>query len=138
MLFTISIGYNACVLCYGQTGSGKTFSLFGNPGEIDKLHEKVVANNYIPPPPFDHRAVAVATADNSINQAIAASLASMKFDDSTGVVLRSMVELLEAKFQLNEQGIKVSLSAQFIEIYNESVSCLAYIGILDLTYSFQW
>lgn len=41
--------------------------------------------------------------------------------DSAGIVVRACVQLLEAKEVLSKRGVYVSLSAQFVEIYDEKV-----------------
>jgi hypothetical protein len=41
---------------------------------------------------------------------------------SAGIVVRACVQLLEAKEVLSKHGVFVSLSAQFVEIYDEKVS----------------
>ena len=47
---------------------------------------------------------------------------------SAGIVLRACVQLLEAKSMLQrQQGILVSFTGQFVEIYDEKVICGAVI-----------
>ena len=42
--------------------------------------------------------------------------------ESAGIVVRACVQLLEAKETLSKCGVFISLSAQFVEIYDEKVS----------------
>ena len=45
---------------------------------------------------------------------------------STGLVVRNCVELLAAKEAMASNGFQVSLSAKFIEIYEEQVDNFTY------------
>eukprot|EP01036_Dinobryon_divergens_P032793 gene32793-42451_t len=94
----VMTGFNACILCYGQTGSGKTYTFFGPDEELgaDELFTL------------------------SENNKSAASLAEC-LPKSTGLVVRNCVELLAAKECMAAKGFQVSLSAKFIEIYEEQV-----------------
>jgi len=88
-------GFNACVLAYGQTGSGKTFSLFGPPGWLRQFQDGGGCSS----------APGVA--------------------ECHGVVVRSVCELLEAAQRMNEAGVAhVSISAQYVQVYREVVTCL--------------
>ena len=62
--------------------------------------------------------------------------------DSAGIVVRACVQLLEAKEALSKRGVYVSLSAQFVEIYDEKVrepECICvcvYVCLLSLFFCF--
>ena len=50
------------------------------------------------------------------------SMTHYTIPEGTGMVIRSCMELLQAKEQLlEEQNIQVTLTGQFVEIYNENV-----------------
>lgn len=102
-VLSVMNGYNACILCYGQTGSGKTFTLFGDLNSIEKLHDKHVAN---------HMVVSGDVAEEVL------------VDETCGVVLRTFLELLEAKACMKLQHIQVDIGVQFVEIYNEKATDL--------------
>lgn len=123
-------GYNACVLAYGQTGSGKTFSLFGDPVSTEKLYNKYVAAGTVV-----GAAVAVGAVQGAPPKAVVREpceaeaevfdARSVRLDDSAGMVVRCFLELLEAKSQLTQQQrMHVAITAQFVEIYNETVTDL--------------
>jgi len=44
---------------------------------------------------------------------------------NAGIVLRAAHELFEAVANFQQQGVRVSISAQYVQIYGETVSCLA-------------
>jgi len=44
---------------------------------------------------------------------------------SAGIVLRAANELFEAVTNFKQRGVRVSISAQYVQIYGETVSCLA-------------
>lgn len=87
-------GFNSCIMCYGQTGSGKTYTFFGPDGELD------------------------ATVLDRLNQDCA------ELPPSSGIVVRACMELLAAREQLLKNGINVSFTAQFVEIYEEQATDL--------------
>jgi Kinesin motor domain len=43
---------------------------------------------------------------------------------STGIVMRACLEILQAKKDLAVRGIQLTISAQFVEIYEEQVTDL--------------
>ena len=88
-------GFNASLLCYGQTGSGKTHTIFGP----DKLLKGIMDG------------------DDTL----------LEHKDA-GVVLRAIAELIAYGVRLKEQqdgsGVVLSLSASYVEIYQETVTDL--------------
>jgi len=53
---------------------------------------------------------------------------------STGIVMRACLELLQAEKDLAVRGIRVTISAQFVEIYEEQVTDL--LSATDGRYEF--
>ena len=90
-------GFNASLLCYGQTGSGKTHTIFG-PDELLK---------------------GIMDGDDML----------LEHKDA-GVVLRAIAELIAYGVRLKEQqdgngdNVVLSLSASYVEIYQETVTDL--------------
>mmetsp|Transcript_25467 Transcript_25467/g.42490 ORF Transcript_25467/g.42490 Transcript_25467/m.42490 type:complete len:864 (+) Transcript_25467:35-2626(+) len=95
---TVLNGFNACIMCYGQTGAGKTYTFFGPDGTLEKQQQQ------------PHRS-------SSKQQ-------QQQDQDLHGIVVRSCEELLRAKECLALNGITVSYTAQFVEIYEEQVTDL--------------
>eukprot|EP01035_Chromulina_nebulosa_P023896 gene23896-31010_t len=62
--------------------------------------------------------------DNFLNYNINISNDEIIIPNNVGIVLRACIDALQSKQVLELQGINVSLSAQFIEIYDESVTDL--------------
>ena len=59
--------------------------------------------------------------------------------DSAGIVVRACVQLLEAKEALSKRGVYVSLSAQFVEIYDEKVrepECICVCVCVSIVFIF--
>eukprot|EP00607_Mallomonas_marina_P010567 CAMPEP_0182422368 /NCGR_PEP_ID=MMETSP1167-20130531/8037_1 /TAXON_ID=2988 /ORGANISM="Mallomonas Sp, Strain CCMP3275" /LENGTH=647 /DNA_ID=CAMNT_0024600377 /DNA_START=372 /DNA_END=2315 /DNA_ORIENTATION=+ len=90
-------GFNSCLMCYGQTGSGKTHTMFGPEGALEThqwhLHHSLMSSKD----------------------------PTRGITDASGLVVRACAELLKGKSQLGEKGVRVNLSAQFVEIYNEQL-----------------
>lgn len=89
-------GFNACVLCYGQTGSGKTHTMFGPEGTLAK-----------------------ATREFKLGVPLS----------DAGVVFRACEEVLRAAEDLADAPtpdgvVRLSITAQYVDIYNERVTCL--------------
>jgi kinesin family protein 5 len=90
-------GFNASLLCYGQTGSGKTHTIFGP----DKLLKGMMDGD-----------------DRLLEH------------KDAGVVLRAIAELIEYGVTLKDQqdncgdNVVLSLSASYVEIYQETVTDL--------------
>jgi hypothetical protein len=87
-------GFNASLLCYGQTGSGKTHTIFGP----DRLLRSMMDG------------------DDSLLQ-----------HKDAGVVLRAIAELIAYGVSLRESeetDVVLSLSASYVEIYQETVTDL--------------
>lgn len=105
-------GINCCLLCYGQTGSGKTHTMFGPEGNLDDYSDRLRTHR-------QHR----------LQQQQALSLSGSSDSDdamdylpeSAGVVIRACEELLEGAVSLSAMGIVTSITAQFVEIYNDQV-----------------
>jgi kinesin family protein 5 len=95
-------GMNACVLAYGQTGSGKTHTVFGPPGVIDAACH--AADN----------------ADWRVPSAAGLAAASV-LPPTSGLVLRACEELLGCVHRPGASCGTLSLSAQYIQIYDESL-----------------
>jgi hypothetical protein len=100
-------GTNGCLLCYGQTGSGKTHTMFGPPDGSNPLSTVEVggANGGVD---------SLSELNNICNG-----------DNATGIVMRACAELLRAKLQFSARGeVTMIITAQFVEIYNETVTDL--------------
>ena len=109
-------GMNACVLAYGQTGSGKTHSVFGPPGTID-----------------DACAAAERAANRRMRATSADGLASKtELPPNAGLVLRACDELLACAERPGVACDSMSLSAQYIQIYDESLTDLLSGGAVML------
>ena len=53
------------------------------------------------------------------------SLQHRGLDDSHGMVIRSVIEVLEAAQRLRDSGVsRLSVSAQYVQVYREKVTCL--------------
>ena len=112
-VLSVMNGYNACILCYGQTGSGKTFTLFGDLNSIEKLHEKHVTNELVSVSNGSGTDTGIVTVSDTI-----------MLDETCGMVLRTFLELLDAKVSMQKQHIQVDIGVQFVEIYNEKATDL--------------
>lgn len=90
-------GFNACFLCYGQTGSGKSHTVFGPEGADVTAAEELRVGRPL---------------------------------SSAGIVLRACAEVLQAAEDMaripEEDGgaIRLTVTAQYVEIYNEAVTDL--------------
>ena len=90
-------GLNATLLCYGQTGSGKTFTLHGPEGSLD--HQQQPQNEE--------------------------EGEGVKSRAEEGLLLRALREAIQAVSILSlRRGVRVSLSCQYVEIFEETCSCL--------------
>jgi hypothetical protein len=132
-ILSVMNGYNACVLGYGQTGSGKTYTLCGDVNSLDKfasyyenkghlmtmeeiLHHINSSKNAVVHKSHSYFNDYSCPSDKQYERC---------FPTSSGVTIRSLMELLYAKETLQkQQGIAVDLSAQFVEIYNEKATDL--------------
>ena len=96
-------GMNACVLAYGQTGSGKTHTVFGPPGTIEAACQ-----------------AAEVAAQREIRYNSADGLAQTStLPTSAGIVLRACEELLNCANHPMASCSSLSLSAQYVQIYEE-------------------
>jgi len=117
-------GYNACVLFYGQTGSGKTYTLGGDTSSLDHFAEYYESKS-------QHMSMGeILRHINASKNAVAQRSNhhhyhfEKTFPETSGITLRSLMELLYSKEMMKSQGVDVELHAQFIEIYNEKASDL--------------
>ena len=101
-------GMNACVLAYGQTGSGKTHTVFGPAGAIEECAEQAERRG--------HRAMRDPSADG-----LAAATA---LPSTSGLVLRACDELLACRARPGASCGSISLSAQYVQIYEETLTDL--------------
>jgi len=109
-------GMNACVLAYGQTGSGKTHTVFGPSGTIEACAER-----------------AEVAAARAIRQPSAEGLASAtSLPESAGLVLRACDELLSCASRPGATCDALSLSAQYVQIYDETLIDLLSGGPVQL------
>jgi len=106
-------GMNACVLAYGQTGSGKTHTVFGPPGTIE---------------------AACHTAERTEARAPSAEGlgCATTLPPNAGLVLRTCEELLACVQRPGVACRALSLSAQYIQIYDESLTDLLSGGPVQL------
>jgi kinesin family protein 5 len=115
-------GFNACLFVYGQTGSGKTHTVFGPDGTLDLLGDRTT----------DQLVGAGAGAGASAlpRPAIATAAAAdaggrTKLPTGAGLVLRALREIVDA---INDGrlgvGVEASMSAQYVQIYNERLTDL--------------
>jgi len=106
-------GMNACVLAYGQTGSGKTHTVFGPAGAIESC-------------------AAQAELDAQWSDASAGRCgpymeglaAATKLPSSAGIVLRACDELLACRALPATACDSLRISAQYIQIYEETLTDL--------------
>lgn len=107
-------GFNACLLAYGQTGSGKTHTIFG-PGEIltDCLDVAQDAGR--------RRGITVSDIATSVLNTGGGEV---------GLAVRAACEvctclnLNEKKDVASNSDIVGTLSCQYVQIYNEQITCL--------------
>ena len=95
-------GMNACVLAYGQTGSGKTHTVFGPPGVIDEACHAAENAEWRPP-------------------SAAGLAAASVLPPTSGLVLRACEELLGCVERPGVACDGLRLSAQYIQIYDETL-----------------
>jgi hypothetical protein len=115
-------GFNACVLAYGQTGSGKTYSLFGPPGWLHQLRRGTHTNSLSLTQSLTHTNTLSLT--HSLTHTL--SLTGAGLAACHGIVLRSVFELLGAAQRMRQAGVaRISVSAQYLQVYREAVTCLA-------------
>ena len=105
-------GLNACLLAYGQTGSGKTHTMFGPEGV---LHEAL------------NRAREVGSRGWGVSDAVKSVLGAKGGD--VGLAVRACAEIceclgLDGKEADSSKNIVGQLSCQYVQIYNEKISCL--------------
>jgi kinesin family member 5 len=89
-------GFNSCILCYGQTGSGKSFTMFGPDGELEKAVGELRLRHDLKSP-------------------------------TAGIALRACNELLSlanGSFSLEFSQPSVTVSMQYVEIYQNAVTDL--------------
>ena len=103
-------GMNACVLAYGQTGSGKTHTVFGPAGAIEACAEQAERD-------AQHEACNRGPAAEGLAQAT-------KLPASAGIVLRACDELLACRATPGAACHSVRVSAQYVQIYEETLTDL--------------
>ena len=81
------------------SGAGKTYTFFGPEGQLDE-----------------------SVFDSLDESALLSGRIQQLLPPSTGLVVRACVELLAAREKLRRNGISVSFTAQFVEIYEEQVT----------------
>jgi len=107
-------GMNACVLAYGQTGSGKTHTVFGPAGALDSCVQQ-------------------AEADAMRHGPTAHGLAAVtKLPSSAGIVLRACDELLGCRNTPGAACESIKISAQYVQIYEETLTDLLSGGPVQL------
>ena len=106
-------GMNACVLAYGQTGSGKTHTVFGPPGTIDAACHAA-----------EHTALRAPSADGLGSASVLPA--------NAGIVLRTCEELLACAQHPGAACRSLHVSAQYIQIYDESLTDLLSGGAVML------
>ena len=108
-------GLNACLLAYGQTGSGKTHTMFGP----EQILEDCWSASKEP-----H----VSNPDASVKDVVASVLNCKKGE--VGLAVRACAEICEClnleegKAGGGDSGIAATLSVQYVQIYNEQITCL--------------
>jgi len=93
-------GLNACLLCYGQTGAGKTHTFFGPDGALDE------------------EMINIGTAEEE------PTCLSLTAPKSAGFVIRACVDALAAATKMHRRGVNISISCQYVEIFEEVVTDL--------------
>jgi kinesin family protein 5 len=91
---------------YGQTGSGKSHTIFGPDGTLDKVS-------------------GASSAATSLSSTATAAGDRFHLPSEAGMVLRALQEILDAI--ANEdlgEGVKASISAQYVQIYQEQLTDL--------------
>lgn len=101
-------GFNSSILCYGQTGSGKTHTFFGPSSTLDFSAEDI--HEYMQD---------TCPSGGSLN-----SVSHANLPDSVGLSVRTCIELLLSKKHFEARGVKVSISLQYIEIHENTVTDL--------------
>jgi len=101
-------GFNSSILCYGQTGSGKTHTFFGPSSTLDfnaeDIHEYMQCSRLT---------------GGWLNSVSHANLPA-----SVGLSVRACIELLLSKKHHEAHGVTISISLQYIEILENTVTDL--------------
>jgi len=113
-------GMNACVLAYGQTGSGKTHTVFGPSGAIEACAQQAE---------LDAQWSAEAARRGPAAHGLAAAT---KLPASAGIVLRACAELLGSRNAPGASCDSIKISAQYIQIYEETLTDLLSGGPVQL------
>jgi hypothetical protein len=113
-------GYNSCILCYGQTGSGKTHTFFGPSNALD--FDTLKLQNHIE-----------SYEKNILTNSQLNTVSHRSLPDDVGIAIRTCVDLLIAKQFCESRGINVSLTLQYIEIYEENVTDLMNGNIVNVS-----
>ncbi len=113
-------GFNSCILCYGQTGSGKTHTFFGPDHTLD--FDTTELQSYITN--YDN------LCDGQID-----SISHKNLPNNIGFAIRTCIDLLIAKKHMEARGVNVSLTIQYIEIYEEIVTDLMTGDIVNVARS---
>ena len=118
-------GMNACVLAYGQTGSGKTHTVFGPAGAIEACAEMAETEAHW---------LAVEGCSNAHLRGPSAQglAAATKLPGSAGIVLRACDELLNCRKAPGASCNSIKVSAQYIQIYEETLTDLLSGGSVQL------
>jgi hypothetical protein len=113
------------VLCYGQTGSGKTYNAYVH------IYTHIDNSKYTYYNRYNSCVLCYGQTGSGKTYtafgpegALDDDISLEDIPDTTGVVVRCCLQLLQAKEEMAKRGISVSLSAQFVEIYNENVTDL--------------
>jgi hypothetical protein len=114
-------GMNACVLAYGQTGSGKTHTVFGPAGAIEACTEQAEQD--------------AQWSDGGVGRrgpCMEGLAASTRLPSSAGIVLRACDELLACRAAPATACDSIRISAQYIQIYEETLTDLLSGGAVFL------
>uniref|UniRef100_A0A7S3FHY4 Kinesin motor domain-containing protein n=1 Tax=Haptolina ericina TaxID=156174 RepID=A0A7S3FHY4_9EUKA len=107
---------NACVLAYGQTGSGKTHTVFGPSGAIEECASTAQR----------------AKGQEARSPSVKGLAPATNLPNSAGIVLRACDDLLACKARPGSSCDSLTLSAQYIQIYEETLTDLLSGGSVVL------